>query len=151
MLLWLGQQEADSDSLFKKLTSATHSCRMANENIRKICYGAAVYLDVVWATRMFHAVIRLRQSGCAWQNKAATCVGLLRRWLGTTVVNAFARRFRNSSLFLLLCITSVSSGDRSSSSIGCAAKDTKHISCWRNFLNSSSLASLMGWTGRLRV
>ena len=72
---------ANSDSLFKKLTSATHSCRMANENIRKICYGAAVYLDVVWATRMFHAVIRLRQSGCAWQNKAATCVGLLRRWL----------------------------------------------------------------------
>ena len=80
---WISKKPTkdDSDSSFKKLTSATHSCRMANENIRKICYGAAVHLDVVWATRMFRAVIRLRQSGCAWQNKAATCVGLLRRWL----------------------------------------------------------------------
>ena len=52
---WISKKptKEDSNSLFKKLTSATHSCRMANENIRKICYGAAVHLDVVWATRMF--------------------------------------------------------------------------------------------------
>lgn len=76
--------QRDSDRVFNKLTLASHTCRMANNKIRKAIYGGGLHLEAVWGTHLFRTVARLRSRGkLSWHNRAGSCVGLLRRWLKT--------------------------------------------------------------------
>ena len=95
---WIGKlpTQTKADMLFRGFTRATgYQQRMANLTLRKVLYGGALDLRIKAGLGLFRKVARRRHKSLEaqaagrealqfrWQNKAATTVGLLRRWLAS--------------------------------------------------------------------
>ena len=74
--------------------ATSHQHRASNPSLRSVLFGGALHLDVKLACNLFARLCRRRfrclnlkrenpetQPLVSWQNRAATALGLLRRWL----------------------------------------------------------------------
>ena len=81
---WVGRRPTwgHSNRIFNGLTKAHNACRMANNRLRKVLYGAKTHLDIIFGSRLLTRVQKMRRRGVlTWSSNAASQTGLLRRWL----------------------------------------------------------------------
>ena len=81
---WVGKQPSwtKANALFNVCTRGHAACRVANNRLRLILYGAATHLNLVWASRLVRRAGTMLQRGCIrWESVAGTTCGLLRRWM----------------------------------------------------------------------
>ena len=83
---WIGKLPTRrvTDGLFQAFSRATdHQHRASSPLLRRVLFGGALHLDVKVASGLFARLCRRRHRGIVtrWHDRAASSVGLLRRWL----------------------------------------------------------------------